>query len=83
MLDQHSQVSIAQIVFYVPAVIAAVTLLFFRRAVKGLPRYAWYVLTLFTLSKYFLYHTRKILLIKSLSASGWWNCRNSPCEQPV
>ncbi|KAH8705236.1 hypothetical protein BGW36DRAFT_421802 [Talaromyces proteolyticus] len=49
MLNQHSQVGIAQIVFYVPAVLAAITLFLFRKQVKGLPRFAWYVLTLFTL----------------------------------
>jgi hypothetical protein len=56
MLNEHSKVSIAQIVFYVPAVIAATMLLFFRRAVRGLPRYQWFVLVLFTLSTY-LYFT--------------------------
>lgn len=52
MLNEHSKVSIAQIVFYGPAVIAAAVLLVFRRALRGLPRYPWFVLTLFTLSTY-------------------------------
>lgn len=49
MLNEHSIVSIAQIAFYGPAVIAAVALLFFRRAIRALPRFPWIVLLIFTL----------------------------------
>uniref|UniRef100_A0A093VGV8 Uncharacterized protein n=1 Tax=Talaromyces marneffei PM1 TaxID=1077442 RepID=A0A093VGV8_TALMA len=49
MLNEHSKVSIAQIAFYGPAVIAAVALLLFRRAVRTLPLFPWIVLLIFTL----------------------------------
>ncbi|PCG93919.1 Hypothetical protein PENO1_060730 [Penicillium occitanis (nom. inval.)] len=49
MLNEHSKVSIAQIAFYGPAVIAAAALLFFRRAIRALPRFPWVVLLIFTL----------------------------------
>lgn len=49
MLNEHSKVSIAQIVFYSPAVIAATGLLFFRRPIRALPRFPWIVLLIFTL----------------------------------
>lgn len=49
MLNDHSKVSIAQIAFYGPAVLAAATLLLFRRAIRGLPRLPWIVLLIFTL----------------------------------
>lgn len=49
MLNEHSKLSIAQIAFYGPAVIAAAALLFFRRAIRMLPRFPWVVLLIFTL----------------------------------
>lgn len=49
MLNEHTKVSIAQIVFYVPAVVAAAALLFFRRPIRVLPRFPWFVLLIFTL----------------------------------
>ena len=49
MLNEHSKVSIAQIACYAPAVIAAAALLFFRRAIRALPRFPWVVLLIFTL----------------------------------
>ncbi|OKL57960.1 hypothetical protein UA08_06663 [Talaromyces atroroseus] len=49
MFNEHSKVSIAQIAFYVPAIIAAAVLVFFRRAIRGLPRYQWIVLMVFTI----------------------------------
>lgn len=49
MLNEHTKVSIAQIVFYVPAAVAAAGLLFFRRPIRELPRFPWVVLLIFTL----------------------------------
>ncbi|KAF4172293.1 hypothetical protein CNMCM8694_001625 [Aspergillus lentulus] len=46
MLTDHAKVAIAQIVFYVPAVIAAAVLLFHRH---GRPRQAWIILQVFCL----------------------------------
>ncbi|KAL1965849.1 hypothetical protein VTN77DRAFT_5170 [Rasamsonia byssochlamydoides] len=54
MLTDHSKVSIAQIIFYVPAVLLAAWLLFHRHAHRhgqgqGRPRLAWFVLMVFSL----------------------------------
>lgn len=49
MLNEHSKVSIAQIAFYAPVVVAAAALLFFRRAIRALPQFPWVVLLIFTL----------------------------------
>lgn len=49
MLNEHSKVSVAQIAFYGPAVIAAAALLLFRRAIRALPLFPWIVLLIFTL----------------------------------
>ncbi|RHZ59261.1 uncharacterized protein CDV56_106529 [Aspergillus thermomutatus] len=46
MLTDHSKVAIAQIVFYIPAIIAAAVLLFHRH---GAPRMPWYILQVFCL----------------------------------
>ncbi|GIJ90923.1 hypothetical protein Asppvi_009888 [Aspergillus pseudoviridinutans] len=46
MLTDHSKVAIAQIVFYVPAILAAAVLLFHRH---GRPRQAWIILQVFCL----------------------------------
>ncbi|GIK06695.1 hypothetical protein Aspvir_002345 [Aspergillus viridinutans] len=46
MLTDHSKVAIAQIVFYVPAIVAAAVLLFHRH---GRPRQAWIILQVFCL----------------------------------
>ncbi|RHZ58991.1 hypothetical protein CDV55_102304 [Aspergillus turcosus] len=46
MLTDHSKVAIAQIVFYIPAVVAAGVLLFHRH---GRPRQAWIILQVFCL----------------------------------
>lgn len=48
MLTDHSKVAIAQIVFYIPAIVAAGVLLFHRH---GRPRQAWIILQVFCLSK--------------------------------
>ncbi|EED22791.1 conserved hypothetical protein [Talaromyces stipitatus ATCC 10500] len=49
MLNEHSRLSIAQIVFYSPAVLAAIALLFLRKAIRALPLFPWIVLLIFTL----------------------------------
>ncbi|GIC92450.1 uncharacterized protein Aud_008916 [Aspergillus udagawae] len=46
MLTDHSKTAIAQIVFYVPAILAAAVLLFHRH---GRPRQAWIILQVFCL----------------------------------
>ena len=47
MLSAHSKASIAQIIFYVPALALALTLL--RR--HGRPRMAWIILSIFCMGK--------------------------------
>lgn len=54
MPNQHTDVSIAQIIFYVPVILAAASLLFCRKATRGLPRFTWIVLVLFTISTFLL-----------------------------
>lgn len=48
MLNDHSKASIAQIVFYVPALALAIAL----RIRHGRPRMAWVILILFCISKF-------------------------------
>lgn len=57
MLNDHSKVGIALIIFYVPAILLAAWLLFHRHAHgKGndRPRLAWIVLLIFSLSAFLL-----------------------------
>lgn len=55
MLNDHSKVGIALIIFYIPAVLLAAWLLFHRHAKrkgqKCRPRLAWIVLMIFSLSE--------------------------------
>ena len=48
MLNAHAKVGIAQIVFYVPAIVVAIYLAFFRH---GRPSMAWRLLLIFSLSE--------------------------------
>jgi hypothetical protein len=49
MLDDHSKVSIAQILFYIPAIILSAYLAFHRHK---RPRMTWLIILFFALSKF-------------------------------
>lgn len=50
MLNDHSKVSIAQIVFYVPAILVSLYLCYHHKR----PRLSWMILLFFSLSTYYL-----------------------------
>jgi hypothetical protein len=52
MLNEHTKLGIAQTIFYVPVVLLAGYLLFYRHAHNSRPRVAWGVLTVFGLVRF-------------------------------
>ncbi|EKV17057.1 hypothetical protein PDIG_17070 [Penicillium digitatum PHI26] len=74
MLGSHSNLSIAQIVFYIPVTVTALYLACYRHK---RPRMAWIILTFFSISKY----TTKVSVVDSLChLSQCWHVSLDRCN---
>lgn len=61
MFNDHSKVSIAQIVFYVPAILVSLYLCYRHKR----PRLSWMILLFFSLSTYYRQHLNKSYIFQS------------------